>query len=209
MSSAERDLMPLEINFIQDMNGAGVLKKRLRSIAVALAVACVVLLLAWLWLDAIVQTNRIHAELDKVTLRIAELQAPVRLSNQSAVQQHIELAEQLKQSAPKPVELLDSLTQLLPDNVNVRVVAMDGPASIKLTALFADAEQVAALVRSLRASGNFTVDELGHVQKIGLDAAGQAAVTDNRILPLQTTLAIGVAAGADSDLKQAEGEASP
>jgi Tfp pilus assembly protein PilN len=211
MTGLERDIEPMEINFIQGSSKISLFRKRAPGIGAVLLVVLAALLLVWMWLGAVRATSHSNAEIRRVNLRIAELQAPSRLAQQQpAVQQLKLLADQLKQGSPDYVELFGRLSELLPEHVNAKSFSMEGASSFKLTALFADTDEVATLVRSLRASGHFTVAELGNVEKTGALASGQGIRLDDHILPLQTTLVINItAAAAKTSPIVTEGGAAP
>lgn len=209
MGSLERENKPIEINFIRSQSGISILRKRVQKWAMATASTMILLLLAWLWLSAMIQTSQINGELDRIQLRISELQAPTQLSKQPSVQQIQQLAEQLKHNEPDRVALLEEFTQILPELVNVQNLTMEGTSAIKLTALYATTGELAQFVQSLRASEHFTVAELGDVEKVGLLVSdpGQGGAAHNEEPPLRTTLVIQVVSSPETGSGQGEGDA--
>ena len=208
MGSLERDNKPVEINFIRSQSGISVLRKQVQKWTMATVSALILLLFAWMWLSAMVQTSQINGEVDRIQLRISELQAPTQLSRQPSVQLIQQLARQLKQNEPDRVEILEQFTALLPELVNVQSLTMEGTSNIKLTAIYGSAEELTQLVQSLRASEHFTVAELGDVEKVGLLASGPGAneSSPNEEPPLRTTLIIQVTGPAAAGSGQGEGE---
>ncbi|WP_059051560.1 PilN domain-containing protein [Paenibacillus senegalimassiliensis] len=209
MGSLERDNKPMEINFIRSQSGISVLRKRVQKWAVATTSTITLLLLAWMWLSAMVQTSQLNGELDRIQLRISELQAPTQLSRQPSVQQIQQLAEQLKHNEPDHVELLEQFTRMLPELVNVQSLTMEGASQVKLTALYATTEELAQFVQSLRASEHFTVAELGDVEKVGLivSGPGQTGTSHSLEPPLRTTLVIQTVSPPETGSGQGEGDA--
>ncbi|MNZ69149.1 hypothetical protein D3C78_874410 [compost metagenome] len=202
MGSLEKEMKPIEINFIRSRGMSGAIRTKLPAAALVIFVLSAVVWLGWKWLDAYAALQDAKWSLKTVEERISNLQAQELSLQPSIVSELLQLSDELKTDSVDPVELIRKLTVSLPDHMNISSITVQENGSMKLTALFADASDIASFIRLVRHTGDFHISELGRVEKIGVAAPAAGEEELRLLLPLQTTLELSIKSSV-----QAEGSA--
>lgn len=201
MGRPQWETSPVVIDFNRRHSKAGRIRRKLPALLIVAGCAAAVLLFATHASLVWQESEQTEAELQVMEQQIAKVRQDQSSSRIPVLEGLIKSQQQLLLMKPDSVGLLQALTKLIPDECNLTSVSVEQGTAVTLNVLFADTAKVSAFLRAVQASDEFSVTQLGRLDKIGATnplPAGAAEQADI-VLPLRATVELSYNAAAKGE----------